>query len=98
VTRRFVAQISGPSNITDAGVRVINALAVNAADGLLADITTLAAPTVVADALGGRLAVAVGAVGADGDVAEGSLPTFVAVAVECIHTRPVFATRHDNAL
>ena len=74
--------MSGPSNIADAGMWVITTLAVNTADGLLADVTARTAPAVVADAFGGRVAVAVVAVGADGDVAEGPFPTCVAVAVE----------------
>ena len=90
--------MSGPSNIADAGMRVIATVAVNTADGLLADVTARAAPAVVANALGGRVAVAFRAVGADGDVAEGPLPTFVADAVECVNTRTVRTTGRDNAL
>ncbi len=90
--------MSCPSNIADTGVRVITAVAVNTTNSLLADLTTIAAPAVIADALSGGFAVAVAAVGADGDVAEGPFPTFVAVAVERVQTRPVFTTGHDNAL
>jgi hypothetical protein len=96
--RGFVAQMSCPSNIADTGVRVITAVAVNTTNSLLADLTTITAPAVIANTLSWGFAVAVAAVVTNGDVAEGPFPTFVTVAFERVQTRPVFTTGHDNAL
>ena len=84
VARGLVAEMTLPPIIADAGVRLVNASSVLASWHLLTKVAVLSCPSVVADALVGLDAVAVGAVGANRDVAVGPFPITLAVALESI--------------
>jgi len=86
-----------PAVVADAGVRVIDALAVETSGHLLAGVAVMPGPAIVADALIGAQTNAVGAVGANWSVAVGPLPAVIAVAFEGISTRAVIASGQGNA-
>jgi hypothetical protein len=93
----LVAQVTLPSDLADTGMGVVNAGPVFASRHLLADVAAVSRPSVVANALIGTDAVAVGAVGTAGYVAVGALPSLFAVALESVIAGAMVASRQWHA-
>lgn len=96
MTGRGVAEVALPAALADASVWVIDAAPVETSGHGFAGIAVVTGPPVVADAFVGIDTLAVGAVVAAWNVAVGSLPTVLAVALEGVRAATVIASRQRD--